>query len=275
MNIDKQEYERTGTVLSDKIGIKPAEHRLLDNKVAIITGASLGIGLACAVRFVQEGAKVVITGRQDEIGFANAEFIRSCGGDCTYFHCDAFNRDEVKAAVKGTIEKYGRVDILVNNAGYNTPGRFEEATPSQFRQMVGIHGLAHCYMIWEVYPFMKEQGGGVILEFGSKSTVKSAIRDPFYCFAKSGIGQLTKCLNLEFGRDNIRINCIGPGAVYTGMTMTDDRKPIPGFERMADYATRGYLAWPEEIAKTAAWLCSDESDYISGQILCTDGGLVT
>jgi len=275
MKIDKQDYNRTGKMLSEKIEIKPKGLRLLDDKVAVITGATLGIGLACAVRFIQEGAKVVITDIQDEIGFINAEFIRSCGGDCTYFHCDAFNRDDVKVAIRGAIEQYGRIDILVNNAGYNTPARFEEATPSQFRQMVGIHGLAHCYMIWEVYPYMKEQGGGVILEFGSKSSVKSSLRDPFYCFAKAGVGQLTKCLNLELGRDNIRINCIGPGAVFTGMTMTNDGEPIPGFTRMADFSPRGYLAWPEEIAKTAAWLCSGESDYISGQILCADGGLVT
>ena len=275
MKIDKQEYNRTGKIISDKIEIKPEGFRLLDNKVAIITGATLGIGLACVIRFIQEGAKVVITDIQDEIGRANAEFIRSCGGDCIYMHCDAFSYDDVKATVKGTIEEYGRIDILVNNAGYNIPFRFEDATPSQFRQMVGIHGLAHCYMIWEIYPYMKEQGGGVILEFGSKSTVKSSLRDPFYCFAKAGSGQLTKCLNLELGRDNIRINCIGPATVYTGMTMTNDGKPIPGFERMADFSSRGYIAWPEEIAKTAVWLCCDESDYISGQILCTDGGLVT
>jgi len=274
MNIDKQEYDRTGKILSEKIEIKPESSRLLDNKVAIITGANLGIGQACTIRFIQEGAKVIITDIQDEIGLSNAEFIRSCGGECAYYHCDAFNRNDVKTTIKGAVEKYGRIDILVNNAGYNTPARFEEATPSQFRQMVGIHGLAHCYMIWEVYPYMKEQGGGVILEFGSKSTVKSSLRDPFYCFAKAGVGQLTKCLNLELGRDNIRINCIGPGAVFTGMTMTNDGKPIPGFERMADFSPRGYLAWPKEIAKTVAWLCSNESDYVSGQILCADGGLV-
>jgi NAD(P)-dependent dehydrogenase (short-subunit alcohol dehydrogenase family) len=275
MRIDKQDYHRTGKTLSEKFEIKPECCRLLEGKVAIITGANLGIGLACAIRFVQEGAKVVITGRQDEVGYANEEFIRSCGGDCTYFHCDAFSRSDVKETIKGTIKKYGRIDILVNNAGYNIPARFEDATPSQFRQMVGVHGLAHCYMIWEVYPHMKEQGGGVILEFGSKSTVKPSLRDPFYCFAKAGIGQLTKCLNLEFGRDNIRINCIGPGAVFTGMTMTDDGKPVPGFTRLADFSPRGYLAWPEEMAKTVVWLCSDESDYVSGQTLCSDGGLVT
>jgi len=275
MNIDKQDYDRTGKLLTERIEIKQKGSGLLENKTAIITGATLGIGLACAVRFVREGAKVVITDIQDEIGFANAEFIRSCGGECTYFHCDAFDRSDVKATVKGAVKKYGRIDILVNNAGYNIPARFEVATPSQFRQMVGIHGLSHCYMIWEVYPYMKEQGGGVILEFGSKSSVKSSMRDPFYCFAKAGAAQLTKCLNLEFGRDNIRINCIGPGAVLTGMTMTNDGEPIPGFMRMAEFSPRGYLAQPEEIAKTAVWLCSDESDYVSGQILCADGGLVT
>ena len=274
MKIDKQEYDRTGKILTERIEIKPKGFGLLEDKVAIITGATLGIGQACAIRFIQEGAKVVITDIQDEIGLKNAEFVRYCGGDCTYFHCDAFSREDVKAAVKGAIEEYGRVDILLNNAGYNTPARFEDATPGQFRQMVGIHGLAHCYMIWELYPYMKKQGGGVILEFGSTSSVKSSLRDPFYCFAKAGVGQLTKCLSLELARDNIRINCIGPGAVFTGMTMTNDGKPIPGFLRMTDFSPRGYLAQPEVIAKTAVWLCCDESDYVSGQILCADGGLI-
>lgn len=267
--------KRVPKILTEKILIKPEGTGLIEGKIAIITGGTQGIGLASVARFVEEGATVVFTGRQDDLGLANARFLTECGGECTYYHCDALDREQVKNVVQKVIEKYGRIDILVNNAGQNITERFDDATPEQFRQMVRIHGLGHCYMLWEILPIMEKQGGGVVVEVGSKSSVKAAIRDPFYCFAKAGVAQLAKCLNLEYGKSNIRINMLAPGLVYSGMTTKKDGVPFDEVTRMKDFNCRGYIAYPEEMAKSVVWLASDEADYISGQIICSDGGLVT
>ena len=275
MKIENMTYDRTGKLLSEKIEIKPKGMCLTEGKVVIITGATLGIGLACAERFIQERAKVAITGIEDDIGEANAKFLTDCGGECTYYHANAFERREVSAMVKAVMEKYGRIDILLNCAGYNIPASFEQATPDQFRQMVGIHGLAHCYTLWEVLPVMEAQGGGVILEFGSKSSDKPAAHDPFYCFAKAGIKQMSKNLNLEFGHKNIRINCICPGPTVSGMTTTENGEIIPDFQHIGKLVPRGRYAMPEDIAKTAVWICSDEADFIAGLTFNVDGGIVT
>ena len=276
MKIDKQEYDRIGKVM-EKVTLKPEGSRLLDGKVAIVTGAGLGIGRATVMRFLEEGAKVVFTDLQDDIGEANEKILTELGFEVMYVHCDAFNRDDVKNLVKKTIERFGRIDILDNSAGYNVQGRIgtEYATASKFRQMVGIHGIAHCYTIWEVLPYMKAQGGGVILEFGSKSSVRASLRDPYYVFAKAGVAQMTKCLTLELAKYNIRINTIAPGAVLTGMTLTKTGEKVPGFDAILQFSARGYAAEPDAIAGIVAWLCSDESDYICGQIISCDGGIVS
>ena len=277
MKIDKMEYDRDAKAMDQQITLKPEGARLLDGKVAIVTGAGLGIGRATVMRFLAEGAKVVFTDLQDDVGEANEKFLTEQGFDVMYVHCDAFDRNQVHAMVQKTIERYGRIDILDNNAGYNVKGRIgtPDATPSKFRQMVGVHGLAHCYTIWEVLPYMKAQGGGTILEFGSTSSVRASLRDPYYCFAKAGVVQMTKCLCLELAKYNIRINAIAPGAVLTGMTMTNEGEKVPGFDAILSFSARGYAAEPWQIANVVTWLCSDESDYIDGQIIRCDGGIVS
>jgi 3-oxoacyl-[acyl-carrier protein] reductase len=275
MEIEKMDYDRTGKILTEDIDVKPTGQGILEDKVAIITGATLGIGLACAVRFVRERAKVVITGIEEEIGRTNAQFLTNQGGECSYYNVNAFHRDEVKAMVADVMKKYGRVDILVNCAGYNIPVHFEQAKPDEFRQMVGIHGLAHAYTLWEILPIMETQGGGAVLEFGSKSSDKPAAHDPFYGFAKAGVKQMSKVLTMEVAQKNIRINCICPGATVTGMTTLKNGEIIPDFKEVAKTISVGRYAYPEDIAKAAVWICSDEAGYVSGLTFNVDGGIVT
>ena len=275
MKMEKRDYDRSGKLIEGEITIKPKGYGLLEGKVALITGGNLGIGQGCVLRFIQEGATVAFTDLKDGVGFANAEYIRTQGGECTYYHCDAFHEDEVKVTIAAIMEKYGRIDILVNSAGYNVATPFANANPGQYLQMVGVHGLAHCYTMWAVHPIMKAQGGGMILNFGSKSSGKPATHDPFYCFAKAGIAHMTKCISLEFARDNIRMCAIAPGAILTGMTSSDDGTPNAPFMQLANMLPRGYIGMPKDIANVVTWLCSDQADYVSGHTYYCDGGIVT
>lgn len=275
MKFEKMDYDRTGSLLTEKVEIKPSGSCLTEDKVVIVTGATLGIGLGCAIRFTQERAKVIVTGIEEEIGAANAKFLTDCGGACTYYNVNAFDRSAVKSMVKSVMEQYGRIDVLVNCAGYNIPLHFEDYKPDHFRQLVGIHGLAHCYTMWEILPIMERQGGGVVLEFGSKSSDKPAAHDPFYGFAKAGVKQMSKVLNMEYGHKNIRINCICPGPTVSGMTTLENGEIIPDFAEIAKQVPRARCAYPEDIAKAVVWICSDEADYVAGLTFNVDGGIVT
>lgn len=272
----KMDYDAKGKFLKDKLEFVPEGTGLVEGKVVIITGATLGIGLAMAKLFAEHRAKVVITGIEEEIGTANAKFMRDCGADVTYYNANAFNRDEIKAMFEDVMKKHGRVDILINSAGYNIPSHFKEATESQFRQLVGIHGLAHCYTLWEAIPIMQKQGGGVVLEFGSKSSVKPGDYDPFYCTPKAGANMMMKCLNSEFGPDGIRFNCICPGPTITGMTQNNDGKIVDAFEDGSVKSMVGLrkIAMPIDIAEAALIICSDHAGYVAGLTYNVDGGIV-
>ena len=275
--IIKEDYDARGKHLSEKVELVPEGTGLVEGKVTLITGATLGIGLAMATLFAQHRAKVIITGIEEEIGEYNANFLRECGCDVVYKNANAFKRDEIKALFDYIKKEYGRIDILINSAGYNIPSPFMDATESQFRQLVGIHGLAHCYTLWEAIPMMKEQGGGTILEFGSKSTDRPGDYDPFYCLAKAGAGMMAKSLNMEFGRFGIRINCICPGPTITGMTQDNDGKIVDAFEKggpVLKHTALRKIAMPIDIAKAAIIICSDYAGYVAGLTYNVDGGIV-
>ncbi len=273
----KMDYDSKGKVLTEKVELVPEGTGLVEGKVALITGATLGIGLAMATVFAQHRAKVVITGIEEEIGQANAAFLNECGCEVTYVNANAFNRDEIDALFDIIKEKYGRIDILINSAGYNIPAHFMECTESQFRQLVGIHGLAHVYTLQNAIPMMQAQGGGVVLEFGSKSSDRPGDYDPFYCLAKAGAKLMSKSLNMEFGPDNIRINLICPGPTITGMTQDNDGNIVPAFAPggpVLKQTSLRKIAMPKDIADAALIICSDYARYIGGLTYNVDGGIV-
>lgn len=273
----KMDYDSKGKFLTEKVELLPEEACLVADKVTLITGATLGIGLAMAVEFAKNRAKVIITGIEEEIGEKNAQFLRDCGCDVTYVNANAFEREDIKKLFELIREKYGRIDILINSAGYNIPAHFMEATESQFRQLVGIHGLGHVYTLQEAIPMMQKQGGGVVLEFGSKSSDRPGDYDPFYCLSKMGAKMMSKSLNMEFGPDKIRINCICPGPTITGMTQDNDGNIVPAFQKGGPvlYQTSiRQIAMPKEIADAALIICSDKARYVAGLTYNVDGGIV-
>ncbi len=248
----------------------------IEGKVAIVTGTTSGIGEAIALRFAEERARVAMTGIEPEIGEASARAINDAGGEAFYVNVDALDQHGIRRMVEGVVERYGRIDILVNNAGHHIGRHFHESSPDDFWAMINVHGLAHCYTMWEVLPIMKNQRSGNVINLGSKASVRPGAFEPFYCFAKAGINVMTKALNIEYGQYGIRMNILCPGATLSRMTVwagTEDGF-APGFNALKEFIPLRRHGVPRDQADAALWLASDESSYVSGLTLHVDGGIV-
>jgi 3-oxoacyl-[acyl-carrier protein] reductase len=260
-----------------RVGMTERGRGRIEGKVAMVTGCTSGIGEAIALRFAEERAKVIMTGIEPEIGEASAKAIVEAGGEAKYLNVDSLDQDGIKKMVGTVMETYGRIDILVNNAGYHIGRHFDESSPDDFWAMINIHGLSHCYTMWEVLPIMKQQGSGNVINLGSKASVRPGGFEPFYCFAKAGINMMTKALNIEYGPYGIRMNILCPGATLSRMTLRENTEDgfAPGFnalkERLIPLRRHGT---PRDQANAALWLASDESSYVAGLSLHVDGGIV-
>ncbi|MGD0916993.1 MAG: SDR family oxidoreductase [Thermodesulfobacteriota bacterium] len=242
----------------------------LEGRVAIVTGATSGIGEAIAYRFAEEGAKVVLSGRREAMGTQNAQKILDAGGEAIFVKTDVTKEEEVKQVVKTTMATYGRVDILVNNAGILMPKRFEESTIEDWYKIMSVDGLGYLLCMWEVLPIMKKQGSGCVINVSSKSATRPSEVTPFYCFVKAGMDHLTRCLNNDYAEYGIRLNSLSPGLTYSEMT-----KDEPRFYELAKAIPMKRYATAEEIAGSAVFLASEDASYISGAAINVDGGLVS
>ncbi|MFQ5418773.1 MAG: 3-oxoacyl-ACP reductase FabG [Anaerolineae bacterium] len=247
---------------------------LLENKVALITGAGQGIGRATAVRFAQEGAKLVIS---DVDETALAETKEACTGEVTVVVGSVANRDDVQRMVDAAVDGYGRLDILINNAGITRDGLTTRVKEGQVRFMsdekwdavleVNLKGTWLCCQAAAVA--MMAQKYGRIVNTASVAALGN-IGQANYSASKAGVIGVTKTLALEWARYGIAVNAVAPGGVKTRMTAAIPDKVMEGllagipFRRMAE---------PEEIAAVHAFLASDEASYVSGQVLFVDGAL--
>jgi NAD(P)-dependent dehydrogenase (short-subunit alcohol dehydrogenase family) len=241
----------------------------IGGKVAVITGATSGIGEAIAYRFGKEGAKVVLCGRRETIGQQNAQKIINAGGEAIFVKTDVTKKEEVGHMVRIAMAKYGRIDILVNNAGILQDKHFEELTVEDWYAVMSVDGLGYLLTMWDVLPIMKEQGSGCIINMSSISATRPWETQPFYCFVKAGIEHLTRCLNNDYAGYGIRLNSLSPGLVLTEMTKDGPLDEIIKGIPMKRYATA------DEIAGVALFLASDDASYISGASIHVDGGLVS
>lgn len=242
----------------------------LEGKVALVTGATSGIGEAIAYRYAQEGAKVVLSGRREIKGRENAQRIIDAGGEAIFVRTDTTKAEDVKQMVATAMATYGRVDILVNNAGILMPKRFEECTDADWVEIMSVDGLGYLLCMWEVLPIMKNQGSGCVINVSSKSATRPSEFTPFYCFVKAGMDHLTRCLNNDYAEFGIRLNSIAPGLTLSEMTQDD-----PRFYEFAKGVPMKRYATADEIAGSAVFLASDDASFISGASIAIDGGLVS
>ena len=251
-------------------------------KVAIITGGSSGIGRACANRLAGEGATVVITDIQDELGAEAVREIELAGGAAQFLHHDVTSEDEWIAVVAGVVEAHGRLDVLVNNAGIGIGGSIIEFSLADWQRQQAINldgvflGMKHCI------PPMRDSDGGSIINMSSVAGMKGSARLAAYNATKGGVRLLTKGVALECAQNRwkVRVNSVHPGIIETPIWDTVGASTIRGgdgpldVKMMAEMAVpTGELGQPEDIANGVVFLASDDSSYMTGTELIIDAGL--
>jgi NAD(P)-dependent dehydrogenase (short-subunit alcohol dehydrogenase family) len=250
----------------------------LDGKVAIITGAGMGMGEATAKLFAGYGAKVVVADINAATGAATAEAIRAVGGAAHFVACDVGEETQVEALVAETVATYGRLDCAVNNAAI-TPDvlPIAEADMEVWDRVirVDLRGVMLC-MKYEIGQMLAQGSKGAIVNISSVSGVRPQPNNSAYVAAKHGVIGLTKAGSLEYAGHNIRVNAVLPGAIKT--PMFNEALAANGFEE-ADFADALSLfkriGKPEEVAEASAWLCSDASSYVTGHSLAVEAGYLT
>jgi NAD(P)-dependent dehydrogenase (short-subunit alcohol dehydrogenase family) len=244
----------------------------LQDKVAIITGAAQGIGLGIARVFVAEGARVLLADLSDDPGAAAA---RDLGERAAYAHADVTSEDDIRALVETAVARFGRLDIVVNNAGVVAVQTVEQSSVADWDRVMAINVRAIFLTTKHALPHLRTAGGGSILNVASVSSFVAQQGTPAYCASKGAALMLTKSLALDYGRENIRVNCICPGITDTPMLRFHARheaNPEAHLRQRLSRVPTGAMLYPDDMGRAAAFLCSDEAAGITGTSLVVDGG---
>lgn len=255
---------------------------LLQDKVAIITGSAAGIGREAAIRFAQEGAKVVVSDMDDVAGRETVEHIRTAGHEAAYCHCNVMLIPELEALMDVAVETFGGVDIFWHNAGTaseavnsDKPGYHTDLTESDWDQQMNVHLKAGFFGARLAVDRMLERGGGSILFTSSAAALKPPVgAAPSYPIAKNGLILLTKMMSVALAGQNIRVNAICPAAIKTAMieNLLADESTAGLVEGLVKQMPMGRILEMSEVASSAAFLVSDEASAITGTVLAIDGG---
>jgi NAD(P)-dependent dehydrogenase (short-subunit alcohol dehydrogenase family) len=249
----------------------------LTGKVAIVTGASKGIGRAIAAAYAHEGARVAICSRTTSEGEEAAAAIQASGGDAIYVQADVSVMDDAQGLVEETVDRWGRLDVLCNNAGIGMLRTVEETTEEEWRHLMSVNldGAFHCSKF--AIPAMRRSGGGSILNVASVASFVGFQADAAYCASKGGLLMLTRQMALDYAPENIRVNAICPGFIRTyQLEQYLGQKPDPESARaeVEAYHPMGRIGESEEVAAVAVFFASDDSSFVTGADLAIDGGLL-
>jgi NAD(P)-dependent dehydrogenase (short-subunit alcohol dehydrogenase family) len=245
----------------------------LDEKVVIITGAKSGIGLATAVRFAREGAKVVVADVSD--ASQQVDEIVQHGGEARFIDVDVSVESQVAALIERTTAAFGHVDILVNNAGIELAKTVPQTTEPEWTRLMDINLKGVFLCCKAAIPAMQRSSGGVIVNVASELGLVGGSDIAAYAASKGGVVQLTKAMAIDHCRDGIRVNCIAPGPVSTPLlNQIIESSPNPQEERQSIIRKTllKRLARPEEIANVIVFVASDEASYMTGAVVSVDGG---
>ena len=249
---------------------------ILEGKVALITGAGSGIGQATSRIFAREGAKLVLADVVEEGGNRTLKMVQDLGAETFFVKCDVGKWSDVEAAIAKAVQTYGRLDCAFNNAGIEGKSAdTHECTEENWNRVMAINltGVWYC-MKAEIAQFLKQGGGGAIVNTSSGAGLAGVPHMPAYVASKHGVAGLTRAAALEYGKHNIRINAVCPGPIRTPMLgrLTHERPEVE--QRFARAEPLRRLGEPSEIGEAAAWLCSDHASFVTGLPMPVDGGFM-
>lgn len=248
----------------------------LENRAALITGGTSGIGEATCLLFGKEGANVAVVGRNTERGTSVAKRISDAGGTAIFVQADVRNSDDCRTAVDRTLEAFGRLDILFNNAGSYYANDVVGCTEEEWDDQIDTSLKATFLMSKFALPHMIERGSGSIINCASGWGLVGGPKAAAYCAAKGGMVVMTKAMAIDHGPQGIRVNAICPGDTDTPMEREDARAQGLTWDQYLEQTVAhrpiARMATPQEIAFGVLYLASDESSYVTGVALPVDGG---
>ena len=241
------------------------------DKVVLVTGGTSGIGKATAIEFARADAKVVLSGRREKEGAQVVAEIKKLGGDAAFVRADVAKDADVKAMVKFTVDKFGKLDIAFNNAGVEWVGPLDQATEADYRRVFDTNVWGVLNSMRHEIPVMLKNGGGIIVNTSSVAGHVGFPQVSVYIASKHAVEGLTKSIALEFAKQNIRINAVAPGPITTEMW---DRFAREAKEQITATIPVGRVGTAEQIAAAVLYLSSDAAKFTTGTSLVVDGGYI-
>ena len=245
----------------------------LQDKVAVVTGSTSGIGIGIANLFAKEGAKVVVCGRREDKGQKVVDDIRAAGGEACYHFMDITVPESIEQLFEDVKKLYCKIDILVNNAANVAlpDGRVDELTLEMWDNIFESDVRGTFWATKCILPYLRENNGGSIINIGSMASCGGDLGATAYGCAKAGVELLTKFTALQYGKENIRCNCIRPGLIVTPQNDAYVAQAVKDI--FLDNIEVNRYGCPEDIGHLCVYLAADESEYVTGQIMDVDGGM--
>ncbi len=252
----------------------PSTHTTLLGEVAIVTGASSGIGEAIARRFVAEGAKVAVVGRDETRGAAAVASMAGTG-EAAFFRADVTVPEAVQGLVHEVVQRFGDLSIVVNNAGLSVPGTVVDTTPDRWEKVLRLNVTSTYLLSHYAMPHLLARGSGSVINVSSEAGLKGLLERAAYCAAKAAVVGLTKAMAVDHSPHGDRINCICPGTIETPMIaqmMNRSNKPEVLKDAFLQRRLTPFLGTPDDVAEAALYFARPGNRYVTGAVLSIDGG---
>jgi NAD(P)-dependent dehydrogenase (short-subunit alcohol dehydrogenase family) len=247
----------------------------MSKKVMVVSGGASGLGLAAAIKFAKNGYDIVLIDIDKEKEKNAVEEVRKHGAEVIFCNCDISNKGQVNAAAQAAVDRFGRVDVLINNAGLEVRGSILQCTEEDWVRLYDINLKGIYYMTNAFAPYIIKQGGGAIVNTGSILGYRTVPERAAYSSSKGGIDTLTRSMAFDLVKDNIRVNCVVPGAIDTPLirgSINDSPDPTETEKSLNSKSIFNRMGKPSEVANVMYFLASDEASFVTGAAYFVDGG---